>query len=209
MKKYNIYIAIALFVIGVVIGIWSCRKHYMRVEKDVQRDTTTFSDTSRYAKDEIDTKELPNSKPDTVYIKVPYAVYKDAEDKKEKDEPDNKPDTVYIEKFVYLPVPRQHYFSKVKGVEIYHSGIDSTIDSLNYVTNTTNITNVTQRPKFHKHTITIYGSIGYGNHAVIAPCGAKYLYHPIRWFGVGGKYEHDWFLKTHAILATTEINIGW
>ena len=205
MKKYNIYIAIALFVIGVVIGIWSCRKHYTRMVTDVQRDTTVVRDTSSYAKDEIETNETPKDKPDTIYIRVPYPVYKEMTEKKE----DIKPDTIYIKEPVYIPMPRQYYFSKVKGVEIYHSGIDSTIDSLNYVTNTTNITNITHKPQYHKHTITIYGSIGYGNHAVIAPCGAKYLYHPTRWFGVGGKYEHDFFLKTHAILATTEINIGW
>ena len=189
MKRYNIYIAITLFVIGVVIGIWSCRKHYMRVEKDVQRDTIVVRDTIHYTKEKIVTKKVLVEKPCTVYVQAIDTIYKDS--------------------ICYVALPRQHYFSKVKGVEIYHSGIDSTIDSLNYVTNTTNITNITQRPKFHKHTITIYGSIGYGNQAVIAPCGAKYLYHPIRWFGVGGKYEHDWFLKTHAILATTEINIGW
>jgi hypothetical protein len=161
----------------------------MLMEKDVQRDTIVVRDTFHYTKEKIVTKKVLVEKPCTVYVQATDTIYKDS--------------------ICYVALPRQYYFSKVGDVEIYHSGIDSTIDSLNVVSNITNIANITQKPKNFKHTITAYGSVGCRNTIVVAPCGVRYLYHPKRWLGVGGKYEYDFINKTHSVLATTEINIGW
>lgn len=188
MKRYNIYIAVALFVLGVVIGLWSCRSYYVHKDADVQRDTIFVRDTFHYTKEKIVTKNVLVEKPCTTYVKVT--------------------DTLYKENTKYIGLPRQYYFSKVKDVGIYHSGIESTIDSLYFINTTANVYN-TIIPKEKKHSLTIYGGLGYKDRFVTAPCGAKYLYHPATWFGVGGKYEYDVILETHAILATTEINFRW
>ena len=197
MKKYIPHIVI--LIVGIVIGAL-CREHHFRnIVDSPQRDTIFVRDTNRYAKEDIDTKGISKEKPDTVYVPVPYAVYKEVQ---------SNPDTIYVETPVYIPIPRQYYFSKVKDVEIYHSGIESRIDSLHYISTTANVYN-TIIPKEKKHSLTIYGGFGYKDRFVTAPCGAKYLYHPVTWFGVGGKYEYDAILQTHATLATTEINFRW
>ena len=49
-------------------------------------------------------------------------------------------DTVYRDNIQYVKMPREYYYTRVKDAEIWHSGIDSTIDSLNVVVKTAEIT---------------------------------------------------------------------
>ena len=49
-------------------------------------------------------------------------------------------DTVYRDNIQYVKMPREYYYTSVKDAEVWHSGIDSTIDSLNVYTKTQNIT---------------------------------------------------------------------
>lgn len=49
-------------------------------------------------------------------------------------------DTVVVEKKVYVSMERQHRYTETDDAQIWHSGIDSTIDSLNVFSKTTSVT---------------------------------------------------------------------
>jgi hypothetical protein len=58
-------------------------------------------------------------------------------------------DTVYRDNIQYVKMPREYYYTRVKDAEVWHSGIDSTIDSLNVVVKTAEITKntISAQPK--------------------------------------------------------------
>ena len=58
--------------------------------------------------------------------------------------PIDKVDTVYKDKKVYIAMEREYRCTELDGIEIFHSGIDSTIDSLNVMRKTEIITETVQ-----------------------------------------------------------------
>ena len=187
MKKYIPHIVI--LIIGIVIGAL-CREHHFRnIVDNPQRDTIFVRDTFEYTREVLSQSTKVVHQKDTEYIYIEVR------------------DTVEKEKKVYVPMPRQFYHTRVKDAEIFHSGIESRIDSLNIFSTTANITQ-TYLPKEKKHFITIYGSIGYMD-VLRMPVGAKYLYRPIPWWGVGAKVEHDLALDVTGAYVTTEITFGF
>lgn len=51
---------------------------------------------------------------------------------------------IYRDSVRYVTLPREFYFTETEYAQIWHSGIDSTIDSLNVFTKTTSVTKVIQ-----------------------------------------------------------------
>ena len=86
----------------------------------MQRDTIVCYDTVKILRQEIVTKPVVRTEVEYVYI--------------------GKVDTVYRDSIRYISLPREYYHTKAKNVEIWHSGIDSTIDSLNVVRESVKIT---------------------------------------------------------------------
>ena len=166
MKRYNIYIAIALFVIGVVIGIWTCRKHYIGREGEVQRDPIVMRDTFHYTKEKIVTKNVLVEKPCTVYVKATEIVYKDS--------------------VRYVALPRQYYHTTTKDAEIWHSGIESSIDSLNVFKTTLTIT---ERKTF-KNAVYLGAEAEYFGRFLV-PIYLQYERAPNKWFSYSGKVGYD------------------
>lgn len=187
MKKYIPYIVI--LIVGIVIGTL-CREHHFRsIIDNPQRDTIFVHDTIEYTKEVLAQSTKVVHQKDTEYIYIEVR------------------DTIEKEKKVYVPMPRQHYHTRVKDAEIFHSGIESRIDSLNIFSTTANITQ-TYLPKEKKHSFTLYGSVGWMDRLRL-PVGAKYLYSVYPWWKVGSKIEHDFAQSITGVYATTELTFGW
>lgn len=139
MQKIFAYIGV--MVVGVVIGCLLPDYHFRDEVKMVQRDTIVRYDTMRYSRLELVTNSNALKIPK---IDVPKLAFLDVE----------KVDTIYKDNVMYLTYPRESYYTKAKDVEIWYSGIDSTIDSLNVVQKTQNIKE-TQQVKVARNSISL------------------------------------------------------
>ena len=130
MKKYIPYLVI--FLIGALAGMWVHRQyHFREVTKMSQNDTIVRYDTIRHSRFELvrNTYEL-----DIPKIDNPRMVLV----------PADSATIIYRDNVRYVTLPRQYFYTKVEDAEVWHSGIDSTIDSLNVVRKTQEITNTAQ-----------------------------------------------------------------
>lgn len=139
MQKIFAYIGV--MVVGVVIGCLLPDYHFRDEVKMLQRDTIVRFDTIRYSRLELVTNSNALKIPK---IDVPKLAFLDVE----------KVDTIYKDNMMYLSYPRESYYTKAKDVEIWYSGIDSTIDSLNVVQKTQNIKE-TQQVKVARNSISL------------------------------------------------------
>ena len=130
MKKYIPYLVI--FLIGALAGMWAHRQYHFRNGTNmVQNDTIVRLDTIKYSRLELTTNscrlEIPKiGRPELVYI------------------PTHTLDTIYRDNIQYVTLPRQFYFTETEDAQIWHSGIDSMIDSLNVFRSNTTITQTIQ-----------------------------------------------------------------
>ena len=192
MRSWLPYV-IAL-VVGISAGMWGCRTYYVQRDMDAQRDTIIQQVTRTYSKFEL---QKYSFKIDSPKIEMPDYVFFEVESK----------DTIVKENKVYVQLPIQHYRTKVKEAEIFHSGVESKIDSLKIFNTIATITE-TKYEKERKHQISIYGSIGWMDRLRL-PVGAKYLYSVYPWWNVGSKIEHDFAQSITGVYATTELTFGW
>ena len=139
MQKIFAYIGV--MIVGVVIGCLLPDYHFRDEVKMLQRDTIGRFDTIRYSRLELVTNSNALKIPK---IDVPKLAFLDVE----------KVDTIYKDNVMYLTYPRESYYTKAKDVEIWYSGIDSTIDSLNVVQKTQNIKE-TQQVKVARNSISL------------------------------------------------------
>lgn len=139
MQKIFAYIGV--MIVGVVIGCLLPDYHFRDEVKMLQRDTIVRFDTIRYSRLELVTNSNALKIPK---IDVPKLAFLDVE----------KVDTIYKDNVMYLTYPRESYYTKAKDVEIWYSGIDSTIDSLNVVQKTQNIKE-TQQVKVTRNSISL------------------------------------------------------
>jgi len=119
----------------------------------------------------------------------------------------------------YIVLSRKAYHTKMKDIHIWHSGVDSQIDSVQFHYTNQTITEQWIRKEW-KHEVRIFASFGYCERmrapvgldyceGMRAPVGLDYTYYPKRWIGVGGRLEHDFLLQKTSILATANFRFGW
>lgn len=186
-KKYILHIVV--FLVGVIIG-W-LPKGMLQKNTIVQRDTIVVHDTIEY------TKEVLAEKTKVVYKdKVEY-VYVDVE----------KTDTLYIEEKVYVQMPRQYYLTETDDVRIWHSGIDSTIDSLNLVRKTQNITE-TIRDKDKRNYLSVGAEAVYIGVPFI-PVYLEYERKLHRNFSFNARIMHDFISKENGVSVGVKAKFGW
>lgn len=130
MRK-DIIIGTLLLILGFVLGLMCRKDHIREVTNMSQNDTIVRLDTIKHSRFELvrNTYELdiPKiSRPELVYIPADSATI------------------IYRDSVRYVTMPRQYFYTKTDDAEIWHSGIDSTIDSLNVVRKTQKITKATQ-----------------------------------------------------------------
>ena len=126
MKKYIPYLVI--FLIGALAGMWAHRQYcpYEPTES-IQNDTIVRLDTIKYSNLELIGK---NYRLDIPKVNVPELVYI----------PSDSTTIIYRDSIRYVTLPRQYYFTKTEDAEIWHSGVDSRIDSMNVFRQTKVIT---------------------------------------------------------------------
>ena len=187
MKKYLPYIIV--FAVGLLIGCLP--KGRLQKNNIVQRDTIVVHDTIEY------TKEILSEKTKVVYKdKVEY-VYVDVE----------KIDTVYIDEKVYVHLPRQYYYTETEDVKIWHSGIDSTIDSLNLVRKTQNITETIQI-KDKRNYLSVGAEAVYIGVPFI-PIYLEYERKLHRNFSLNARVMHDFISQENGVSVGVKAEIGW
>lgn len=113
MKKFVPYLLV--LIAGAVVGGWLCGRHF-RKEVGVERvDTLYVYDTVRYVAEDLKTVEVPVIK--TEYIRVPEVMVK----------------REVVHDTVFVVLKRQQYYTERDGLHIWHSGVQSRIDSVDYV----------------------------------------------------------------------------
>lgn len=187
MKKYILLLAI--LVVGILAGMWGCRTYYVQRDMDVQRDTIFVRDTFEYTKEELaeSTKGVPQKDTEYIYIEVR--------------------DTVEKEKKVYVPMPRQYYCTRVKDAEIFHSGIESRIDSLNIFSTTANITQ-TYLPKERKNYLALGIEANYIDRLYI-PIYFQYSRMLHKNIEIYGKVMYDLPTRLWGVGIGTNVQFGW
>lgn len=193
MKKYILYLV--FFVIGAAAGMCLCRSFYhSRLEKaEKDKDTVYVTKTIRYSKEDLadKTTELTSQLPKYRWVFVPL----------------EKTDTVTMEKKVYISLPRQNYFTQTEKAHIWHSGVDSTIDSLAVFETSATVTS-TISEKAKRHSIGIGIEANYAA-ALNIPIQVEYSYMVNPWFSVYGFAEYELLRKQFGIGAGGKVQFGW
>lgn len=187
MKKYIPHIVI--LIIGIVIGTL-CREHHFRsITDNTQRDTIFVRDTFEYTKEVLSQSTKVVHQKDTEYIYIEVR------------------DTVEKEKKVYVPMPRQYYHTRVKDAEIFHSGIESRIDSLNIFSTTANITQ-TYLPKEKKNYLALGIEANYIDRPYI-PIYFQYSRMLHKNVEIYGKVIYDLPIGRWGVGIGTNVQFGW
>lgn len=192
MQKIFAYIGV--MVVGVVIGCLLPDYHFRDEVKMVQRDTIVRFDTIRYSRLELVTNSNALKIPK---IDVPKLAFLDVE----------KVDTIYKDNVMYLTYPRENYYTKAKDVEIWYSGIDSTIDSLNVVQKTQNIKE-TQQVKVSRNSISLGIEASYLNSPSL-PIYLEYgrMFH--KNVEMYGQIAYDLQSRQWGVGIGVELKFGW
>lgn len=193
MKKFRPYIII--LVLGIVIGAL-CRGYYARDEVTTQRDTVTVYKTIQYSRLELQDNTIRLQVPD-IHVRPMVFI------------PADSVTIIYRDSVRYITLPRQNYYTKTKEVQIWHSGIDSTIDSLSLLFPMTSIVQtekVERKPK--KHAIGIGIEANYST-TFNMPVQLEYTYNVKPWLSVYGYAEYELFRKQFGVGAGTKVTIEY
>jgi hypothetical protein len=119
--------------------------------------------------------------------------------------PEHSTTIIYRDSVRYVTYPRDYFYTSTNEVEIWYSGIDSTIDSLNVIQKTANITE-TYTPREKRNALSIGIEANY-SYAFRMPLQAKYAYKLIPWLSVYSYAEYEPFAKQFGAGLGTEITI--
>lgn len=193
MKKFCSYVAI--LILGMVIGAL-CRGNYFRGETITQRDTVTVYKPKYYSRLELKAKTIRLEVP-KIDVRQMVLV------------PADSVTIVYRDSVRYVTIRRQNYYTKTKEAQIWHSGVDSTIDSLSLLFPTTTIAQtekVARKPK--KHAVGIGIEANYST-TFNMPVQLEYTYMVKPWLSVYGYAEYELFRKQFGVGAGTKVTIEY
>lgn len=194
MKKYLLYIVI--FLIGALAGMWAHRQyHFREVTKMSQNDTIVRLDTVRYSRLELSEKigrlNIPKiSSPELVYI------------------PTHSLDTIYRDNVRYVTLPRQYFFTETADAQIWHSGIDSRIDSLNIFHRNTTVTQYVPQFVTNRNALAIGLEARYTT-AFSAPVYVQYESRIKSWLSVYARVDYDMTLRQWGVQTGVRTQIQW
>ena len=192
--KRNILIGAALLAIGLIIGVLCSRRYFRSREPIVQKDTIVVYDTLRYSRLDLKDKTYQLTKPKVGTPKMVFI-------------PEYSTDIIYRDSIRYVTLPRQYFYTKVDDAEIWHSGIDSTIDSLNVVRKTQEITKATQTVT-HRNALTFGIESSYLNTFSI-PIYLEYERMLHKNVGIYGRINYDLQTKMFGAGIGAKVSIGW
>lgn len=111
----------------------------------------------------------------------------------------NSSDTVWVKDTMWLGLPRQHYFAETDDVKIWHSGVDSRIDSL---VNFRETKTILPEP-WKRHSVGVSADIGFN----LLGVGAEYEYSPFKWFSINASAGYDFYMKQPYAMAGAKITL--
>lgn len=192
MKRYLPYIIV--FLIGAILGGICNYCVYHDRDVEIQRDTIVRYEKVPYSKVDLSKNtmklELPSiGSPELVYIET-HAL-----------------DTIYRNNEEYVTLPRQFFFTKTDDAEIWHSGIDSRIDSLNVFRKTTNVTETINRAN-HKNAISIGVEARYHT-SLSVPIYFQYESNITPWFSLYGQIGYEVHSRVWGVSVGTRFRIQW
>lgn len=178
MKQYIVIAAIAVgcFLLGTLMP--RSPKIQEKVVTEVVRDTVVHT--------EIKSVPVVKEQTKTEYIYV------------------SKVDTVLINDTIYLMLPRQHYFAETDDVKIWHSGIDSRIDSLVNFRNSS--VKYIENEIWKRHSLYLGAKTGYYDDFRVS-VGATYQYNVFKWFSVDFSAGYDLYLKQPYAMAGLKVRV--
>lgn len=197
MKKYLPHIiAFAVGALITALVFLLIRANEKKIDERgvlVKTETITERDTIFVSRDDMQTEELPKVEKEYVYVQLPPEVIEKVIH-----------DTTYIYKDI--PLQNQHYHTKANDVEIWHSGIQSSIDSLINVRET-KIVNYVYR-KDIKHTVSLGVNVEYSGDFRM-PLQLEYSHNVARWISIGVYAEYEPLLQQFGGGVTAKANISW
>lgn len=192
MKKILPYIIVVVF--GMVVG-WLCRGYHFREEvKMVESDTVYVYKYKSYS--HLDLKG-GTYKLDVPVVGVPDVIFIR----------EDSTAVEYRDSIRYITAPREYYYTKVDDAEIFHSGIDSRIDSLNVFSKATTITERVQPVR--KRNVIEFGLEADYSTMLSLPLHLEYSYVINDWLSVYGYGEYELFHKQFGIGGGTKVQFAW
>ena len=122
--------------------------------------------------------------------------------------PSDSVSIIYRDSIRYVTLPRQYFFTETEDAQIFHSGIDSRIDSLNVFHKTKTVTQTVTKAVTKRHELSLGIEVNYFM-ALSTPIKLKYTYHAVPWFSVYGYAEHDLLSREFGVGAGTSIDFRW
>lgn len=180
MKKYIVIalIAVGCFLLGTLMPRGAKMK---REEVVVYRDTSY----SRLSLGDIKKFDIPEVRgvPSVLYI------------------PETEIRTVIKDSICYVVMDREHKFLENPDVNIWYSGIDPTIDSLQVKRQT-----VIQKEPWKRHNLYLGAQTGYYSDFRLS-VGAMYQYDVFRWLSVDFGAGYDMYLKQPYAMAGLKVRV--
>lgn len=194
----QIFSYLITLIVGVVIG---CALAYVGREKTetpkgelIDTDTTIVETQVSVGKEELAESTIEIAPPKT--IKETEYIY--------------IPEVKVVEKIirdtVFLSIPRQYYFTEKNGVLIWHSGIQSRIDSLDYMERKYVIEKTYQKEK--KNLLSIGMEANYSQ-TIRLPLQLEYERMINKWFSTYAYVEYEFTTNNYGIGAGVKASIGW
>lgn len=182
------------FVAGMLVAI--CVSPLFKDSKpmDVESDTTRVEVTKSYGKLDLHTKTVKLDLPKI--DKSPQMIFV----------PEEKTTVIVRDSISYIMMDRESFYTETDEAKIWHSGVESRIDSLMVISKKE--TTTYKAPDF-RHSLSFSGSVGYDGVNQYYPVGIEYLYHPKRWIGFGAGMQYDHFTKNVNVYATMKLTIRW
>lgn len=116
----------------------------------------------------------------------------------------SKVDTVWVNDTIYMRLPRQHYFAETDDVKIWHSGIDSRIDSL--VNFRSSSVKYVEKEVWKRHNLYLGAQTGYYSDFRLS-VGAMYQYDVFKWLSVDLGAGYDLYLKQPYAMAGLKVRV--
>lgn len=179
------------FVVGILIAI--CVSPLLK-RNDMETDTTTVEVVKQYSRFDLQAKTIKLDIPKIGTI--PELVFV----------PEEKVSVVVRDSVSYIVMDREQYYTETDDARIWHSGVESRIDSLMVISKKET---TTYREKQRKNSLTLFGEIAYDNVRPSLPVGLQYTYHLNRWIGLGGGVQYDMFQHNMAVFAKLNFTIEW
>lgn len=196
MKKYIPYLVI--FLIGALAGMWAHRQYHFRDATNMsQNDTIVKYDTLRYSRFMLENRTAEIKNLFDFQTNVPRLLYI----------PTHSLDTIYRDNIQYVTLPRQFYFTETEDAQIWHSGIDSTIDSLNVFRKSTTITQTIQ-PVTKRNALSV-GIEGMYMNSLNVPAYVEYESRIKTWLSAYGRVAYNIPTREWGIGLGVKMKIEW